>query len=106
MIKRVTLKVGKMRKADDCVVYPETFLDPSRGEGLRFVQGERLVMLVDMSTGKAKANYRTGSGNPTSWHLINHPGIEVVQLTEEQVAAIKDATPKSGDKIGGGVFVA
>lgn len=105
MIKSVMIKVGKMRKADDCVVYPETYPDREMGEGLRFVQGGRLVMFVDMNTGKAKANYKTGSTYPTSWHLINHPGIEIVQLTPEQVQEIKDATPRSGDLIGGGVFI-
>ena len=99
-MKQVTLKVGKMRKADDCVVYPET------RNSLRFVQGERLVLLVDMETGRARVNYRTGSKYPTSWHLQNHPNIEIVQLSPEDIEAIKAATPKSGDHIGGGVFIA
>ena len=106
MIQRVMLKIGKMRKADDCVVYPETFSSLNDGKELRLVQGERLIMLVDLRTGKAKANYKTGSGYPCSQHLTNHKGIELVQLTEEQVKEIRDATPKSGDRIGAGVFIA
>lgn len=102
-MKLVTLKVGKMRKADECVVYPLSYLDnPDR----RFIQGGRLVGLVDLVTGKARVNYKTGSTYPNSFHLQNHPNIEIVQLTPDEIEAIKAATPQSGDKIGGGVYIA
>lgn len=102
-MKRVTLKVGKMRKADECVVYPHSYLDnPDR----RFVQGGRLVAMVDLTTGKARVNYKTGSTHPNSFHLTNHPNVEIVQLSPEEVEAIKAATPKSGDRIGSGVYIA
>ena len=101
-MKQIMLKVGKMRKTDECVVYPVDSTNPNR----RFVQGDRLVMIVDITTGKARCNYKTGSTYCNSLHLINHPNIEIHQLSPEDIQAIIDATPKSGDKIGGGVFVA
>jgi len=104
-MKRVELKVGKMRKSDNCVVYPEYYLK-ARGENLLFVQGKRLVMIVDTVTGEATANYRTGSTYCNTLHLVNHPNIEILKLTPEQVEAIKAAVPKSGDRIGGGVYIA
>ena len=101
-MKQVMLKVGKMRKADECVVYPVDSTNPDR----RFVQGGRLVMIMDITNGVARCNYKTGSTYPNSLHLINHPNIEIVQLSQADVDAIVAATPKSGDRIGGGVFVA
>ena len=101
-MKQVMLKVGKMRKADECVVYPVDSSAPNR----RFVQGDRLVLICDIVTGKARCNYKTGSTYCNSLHLINHPNIEIHQLSADQIQAIVDATPKSGDRIGGGVFVA
>lgn len=108
-MKRVELKIGKMRKTDSCVVYPEYYLK-GRGENLLFVQGKRLVMILDTVTGEARANYRHGSTYPNTLHLMEHPmndgNIETIQLTPEQVEAIKSAVPKSGDRIGGGVYLA
>lgn len=98
-IKNIELKLGAMRKPDSCVVYPET-----RQDGLTFVQGDRLVLLVDLSTGKGIANWNTGSNHPTSWHLVgNHPNNKKVTLTSEQIELVRSAIPKSGDCIGSSV---
>ena len=108
-MKRVEMKIGKMRKSDNCVVYPEHYLK-ARGDNLLFVQGKRLVMIVNTVTGDALANYRHKSTYPNTLHLMEHPmndgNIEKMTLTLEQVEAIKNAVPKSGDKIGGGVYLA
>lgn len=99
-MKRVNLKLGRMRKADDCVVYPES------QKNVRFVQGDRLVLYVDLTTGKARINYRTGSRYPTSRHLHDHPNVEMVQISEADVQAIIQATPRAGDQVGPGVYIA
>lgn len=101
-MRQVTLKIGKMRKPDECVVYPVDSSAPTR----RFVQGDRLVLICDIVTRKARCNYKTGSTYCNSLHLINHPNIEIHELSEADIQAIIEATPNSGDRIGGGVFVA
>jgi len=97
----VNLKLGKMRKADRCVVYPAQAHEP-----LRKFQGDRLVGVVDLNTGKAVINYRTGSSYPRFTHLTDHPSVERVELSPYDVQAIKDATPRSGDQVGEGVYIA
>jgi hypothetical protein len=101
-MKRVMIKIGKMRKADDCVVYPENF----KNETI-FVQGDRLVMLINPLTREALINHNTGSTYPTSWHLSgNHPNtyrVTVDQILLDQILACR---PKRGDKIHGVVEIA
>jgi hypothetical protein len=100
-MKRVNLKLGKMRKADECVVYPELH------NGKLFVQGDRLVAYICPETGKAIINHNTGSTYPTSWHLVgNHPNTYAVVVDMEIVEEVKKCRPKSGDHIGGGVYIA
>lgn len=101
-MKLVNVKIGKMRKPDSCVVYPET----REGERI-FIQGERLVALIDPKTGEAVINHNTGSSYPTSWHLAkSHPKTYSATFPEDLLNEIKAAMPKSGDKIGGGVYIA
>lgn len=101
-MKLVSVKIDKMRKSDSCVVYPET-----REGGNIFIQGERLVALIEPETGKALVNHNTGSNYPTSWHLVvNHPKTYQVTFPPDLLTEIKAAMPKSGDKIGGGFYIA
>lgn len=104
-IEFVKLKLGKMRKVDECVVYPPEHrgLD---GAELLFIQGDRLVALIDPVSRACRYNYRTGSQYPTSWHLINHPNIETCILPEDLVDEIKRKQPMRGARIGGGVEIA
>ena len=102
-MKTVSLKLSKMRKLDECVVYPSS---PDDRGWLRF-QGDRLVGMVHAETGKARINYKHGSSYPVFLHLQNGMrGLEIVTLDQSTIDAIKAAQPKSGDRIGGGVFVA
>jgi len=100
-MKRVMVKIGKMRKADECVVYSEL------RNGLIFIQGDRLVAMIDPESGKTILNHNTGSTYPTSWHLVgNHKNTYSVVIEQDLIAEILEAQPRSGDAIGGGVYIA
>ncbi len=102
-MRTVSLKLSKMRKPDECVVYPGSPDD----RGLLRFQGDRLVGIVDAETGKARINYKHGSSYPVFLHLQNGMrGLEIITLDQSTIDAIKAAQPKSGDRIGGGVFIA
>jgi hypothetical protein len=99
----VKLKLSKMRKADECIVYPGSSDD---GNWLRF-QGDRLVGMVDAETGKARINYKHGSSYPAFHHLQNGmKGLELIIIDKETIELIKAAQPRSGNRIGVGVYIA
>lgn len=101
-MKTVSIKIGKMRKADECVVYPENFQNETI-----FVQGDRLVMLINPLTREALINHNTGSTYPTSWHLSgNHPNNYKVIIEQSVLDEILACRPKRGDKINGVVEIA
>lgn len=100
-MKTVLVKIGKMRKADECVVYPES------KDGKLFIQGDRLVALICPETGRALINHNTGSSYPNSWHLMGgHPNTYAVIIEQALLDEIKGCQPRSGDHIGGGVCIA
>jgi hypothetical protein len=100
-MKTVLLKLSKMRKADECVVYPG-----SENERNLLFQGDRLVGAVDPITGQARINYRHGSTCPGFLHLQDGmKGLELIKLAQETIDLIKSAQPKRGDRIGGCVFI-
>ena len=100
-MKTVSVKIGKMRKTDECVVYPEL------RNGLIFIQGDRLVAMIDPESGKTILNHNTGSTYPTSCHLVkHHKNTYSVTIDKKLIAEILEAQPSSGDAIGGGVYVA
>jgi len=91
-----------MRKPDNCVVYPENV----QGESI-FVQGDRLVMLINPLTREALINHNTGSSNPTSWHLFGkHPNNYEITIDQALLDEILACRPKRGDKIHGVVEIA
>ena len=101
-MKQVALKISKMRKADQCSVYPASADDQG---WLRF-QGERLVGMVEEETGKAIINYRHGSAYPKFLHLQKGmKGREEITIDRDTISAIKEAQPKSGERICGGLFI-
>jgi hypothetical protein len=102
-MKRITLKLSKMRKPDRCVVYPAGSDDC----GWLLFQGDRLVGRVHAETGEAQINYRHGSSYPAFPHLRDGmKGLEFITLDRETIELIKEAQPRSGDRIGGGVYIA
>lgn len=98
-VKSIELKMGKMRKSDSCVVYPNV-----SEAGWVFVQGKKLALMANLKDGRAIFNYSHGSQYPNRLHC--QPGIKGARaghLTDEQVELIKGAIPKSGDYVGSSV---
>lgn len=99
-VKNVSLKVGKMRKADECVIYPGATSTNVK------IQGERLIMIANLDTKTAIANWNTGSVYPRFDHLRSQPQrTHKVALTSEQVEAIRAAITHSGDTMAGCVTI-
>lgn len=91
MVKTISVKLGKMRKADDCVVYPR-----KDGENVIF-QGDRVIGMFDPDTRKGVINF---TKNPHFQHLNRVLGAQTWEYTPEFVDECIGATPKSGDVIG------
>lgn len=98
-MKRVTLKFGNMRKFDDFVVYPY-----KAGQTSLFIQSGKRCALIEIATGRcvlsAPKNY------PNTQHLTPEQGATLLTLPPFMVQACLDAQPRSGDRIGPGVFIA
>ena len=90
-IKRVTVKLGKMRKPDQCVIYPR-----KDGENVVF-QGDRVIGQFDPDTGEGIINF---TKNPNFCHLHSSLGATRWKYTPEFIAECIGAKPKSGDVIG------
>lgn len=98
-MKHVTAKFGTMRKAVEFTVYPRKAEDKT----VRLQSGHRCVM------------FDVDSGNGfLSPHAANYPhflqcnpslGGVAITVPKDVIAAAVDATPKSGDQIGPGVYV-
>ncbi len=99
-MKFIKLKVGKMKKHDDCVVYPGTrqWVTPTGIVDSILVQGDRLAMLVNPETGAAIADWKhSGTVSMLCSRLNQTP----IQLTDQQLQAILNARYRSGDSIAG-----
>lgn len=97
-IKRITLKVANMRKAQDFVVYPESDSHTTCYK----LQSDSRMAFVDKICGKGaitiKGSHFADFNNPD-----NRLPFEVDQATLAEIASCQ---PKSGDRIGGCVFIA
>lgn len=100
-MKSITLKLNKMRKADECVVYPTSY-----DEGYYYIQGERLIAKIDKKTGEGICNYRCKGHNGFVW--LSAPSAEKCKLSESELAQIESNQYKSGNEIvkGSHVFIA
>ena len=87
-MKRITAKLGNMRKPQDFIVYPQ-----SGSTDVIIVQSDKSIGMFDPDTGKGKLNTR-GNYFP---HL--HYG-QVYQFPKEFVKECIEAQPKPGDLIG------
>lgn len=96
--KCVNVKVGKMRKPDSCVVYPYPI------NNIALVQGNRLIMRVNLLTGAGVANYSTGSDYPRPTHLSHgNKGVMLVAVDAGTLESIKNAVSSPGDYLGSSV---
>ena len=89
-MKTIKVKLGKMKKPDDCVIYkPHT-------DGTIVFQGDRVIGAVKPDTRKGVINFHK---NPNFVHL-QCDGVQTWEYTPEFVAELVSNTPKSGDVIG------
>lgn len=100
-MKQVNAKFGNMKKEESFVVYPKSADDHGT---LRLQSGHRCVLInVETRSGmlsKYVANY------PNFMHCNPGMGGTVVTVTKEFIAECQGAQPKSGDALGGGVYIA
>lgn len=101
MIKRLDLKLGSMRKAQDFIVYPA-----SRDEGSKvLIQSDKRIAQIDIETGEGVLS-NGKAGHPGFIELMEIRGAKPIKVGAEVIDAIKAARPKSGDMIGPGVTLA
>ena len=95
-VQTVSVKIGNMRKAQNFVVYPGS------DDATLSVQSDTCYAKIDVATGKARfANVPGGAYS----HSLIFKGKDII-VPPEIVEQFKAAKPKSGDCIGGNVFIA
>ena len=100
-IKRLDLKLGSMRKAQNFIVYPA-----SRDEGSKvLIQSDKRIAQIDIETGEGMLSDGRAS-HPGFIELMKIRGAKPIKVDAEVIEAIKAARPKSGDQVGPGVTIA
>lgn len=97
-MKTITAKLGNMRKAAEFVVCPVSNADPDT----LYIQSDKRICKFNTKTGKGLLS--NGKGHPGFTAL--YIGATEITVPQEVIDAATGATPKSGDKIGPGVYVA
>ena len=100
-MQKITAKIGDMRKAVEWVVYPAQADD----KGFITIQSEKRIARFDRADGKGLLSKSCPNG-AYFLHLNPIMGATAVLVPSAVVAAAVNAQPKSGDKIGPGVYVA
>ena len=99
MIKRIDCKLGNMRKVVGWVVCPVSNAD----EDAIYLQCEKRICRFNAKTGKGMLSK---AGRSSFMDLHDFRGAVPVQVPQEVIDEAIGATPKSGDCIGSGVYVA
>lgn len=86
-MKTIKAKLGKMRKEVSWVVYPI-----SEGDTHAFIQSDKRCALIDLASGKGTLS---GSHNYPIRVTLNMPGTELIAVSADVLASIKDSAPKS-----------
>jgi len=101
MIKRITAKLGNMRKAQDWVVYPGTRQHSGR-DGL-LIQCNNRIAWIDLA-GSGFGVLSDGRGGHQGFHKLDKRfGARAIVVPADVLEAAKAAQPQSGDTIGSGV---
>ena len=98
-IKRLTIKLGTMRKAKDWVVYPR-----KTGETRLILQCDDRIALIDPDSKKGLLS--KSCGYPGFHMLSTQLGAKAIEVADEVIAQAITLQPKAGDEIGPGVYVA
>jgi hypothetical protein len=97
-MKKITAKLGNMRKVQDWVVYPR---QEGSDRGV-VIQCDNRICSFDPDTGKGMLS--DGKGGHQGFHKLNaFLGAKEITVPDEVRLAAIEATPKKGDTIGGGV---
>jgi hypothetical protein len=99
---RITAKLGNMRKAADWVVYPAS---RTAADGSILIQSDTRIASFDPVTGKGMLS-KARSGGAYFLHLTKFMGATEIVVPADVIAAATASQPKSGDRIGPGVYVA
>jgi len=94
-IKKVTAKIGNMRKPQEFVVYKD------QGDGIIRIQSDTVYARICAENGVTQFANRPGGAYAHS--LIAHGS--TIKLDMALVAEFKAAEAKEGEEIGPGVFV-
>lgn len=98
MLKKIHAKLGTMRKAVDWVVYPD------QRNGQVIIQSDKRIAAFDPATGEGLLS---ASHNYAAFvHLTPLLGAKPIKVSQEVIAEVLAAQPKSGDAIGPGVYIA
>lgn len=93
-MKRISAKLGKMRKVAEWVVYPDL------RNGLVVIQCDKRICAFDPNTGKGKLS---AAHNYPIFVTLQMPNAETIIVPPEVIAAALAAQPKKGDAIVPGV---
>lgn len=99
--KRVTFKVGAMRKERDWSVYPQSFndsLSKRLGDPSLFVQCGNRALKINLTTKKGMLS--NGKGHPGFESTTAFLGAIEVDVPQNVIDLCMESEPKSGDKIG------
>ena len=103
MIQRLSLKLGNMRRPQDFVVYPNRSQGAPETDLL--IQSDKRIARIDLATGEGMLS--SGKGGHPGFHTLSPVlGAMPIKVDAETLETLKAAQPKSGDKIGNGVYIA
>jgi hypothetical protein len=103
-MKSVIAKLGNMRKSTDWIVYPQS-RTADRDATTLIIQSNSRICEFDAATGAGMLSAHRTSG-AYFIHLSPLLGATPITVPAEVIAAVLDAQPKSGDRIGPGVTIA
>lgn len=99
-VKQIEFKIGNMRKIADWIVYPGD-CKSAEGNPALFVQSDKRALTIDLTTKKGMLS--NGKGHPGFHSTMKFCGAIEVDVPDEIIQLCKDAQPKSGDTMGGGI---
>ena len=100
-VKRITFKIGGMRKTQDWVVYPKSYndsLSERSGDPTLFVQCSKRALTINLTTKKGMLSDGKG-GHQGRTNTDAFMGGKEVDVSDEILALCQGAEPKSGDKL-------
>lgn len=105
-MKSVIAKLGTMRKSTDWIVYPRRKIAGSDDYATTLlIQSNSRICEFDAATGAGMLSAYRSTG-AYFIHLSPLLGATPITVPAEVIAAVLDAQPKSGDRIGPGVTIA